>query len=162
MRRLTFVLAAALVARYGHSSHCSWAHPHQTRAERELCDRWGLHLWCDVRVHGNVLDFLDKAGEFKRTIIAGNFVLKVTNLETDASLMLNISGQFIFTPNPDNSPTLAENGRNLFLTMDPRPFVVLHRGRVLTETPSGDLLALVFNESNGRSVDICQTLAGGV
>ena len=43
----------------------------------------------------------------------------------------------------------------------PEPFTVFHRGRaVLTATPSGDMLALVFDELNGRSVDICQALAG--
>jgi hypothetical protein len=114
----------------------------------------------ELRVHGNLLDFLDTAGEFKKTIIAGNFVVKATNLETDRALTLNISGQFVFTPNPDNSLTLAAHGRNLFFTVDPEPFVVFHRGRaVLTATASGELLALVFNELSGQSIDICQALA---
>jgi hypothetical protein len=114
----------------------------------------------ELIVHGNLLEFVDKAGEFKRTIIAGNFVVKVTNLETGKSLALNISGQFIFTPNPDGSMTLSAHGQNLFFTVDPDPFVVFHRGRaVLNVTVSGELLALVFNELNGQSQDICQALA---
>ena len=115
----------------------------------------------EVRVHGNLLDFLDKAGEFKKTIIAGNFVVKATNIETDKSLTLNISGQFVITPNPDNSLTFAAHGRNLFITVDPEPFAVFTRGRaVLTATPSGEFLAFVFNELSGQSIDICQALAG--
>jgi hypothetical protein len=103
---------------------------------------------------------VDKAGEFKRTIIAGNFVVKVTNLETGKSLALNISGQFIFTPNPDGSMTLSSHGQNLFFTVEPDSFVVFHRGRaVLNVTVSGELLALVFSELNGQSQDICQALA---
>ncbi len=114
----------------------------------------------EMIVHGNLLEFLDKAGEFKKTIIAGNFVTKVTNLDTDKALTLNISGQFVFTPNPDGSMTIAAHGRNLFFTVEPEPFVVFHRGRaVLTVTASGDLLALVFNELNGQSADICDALA---
>jgi hypothetical protein len=116
-----------------------------------------------VRVHGNLLDFLDKVGEFKKTIIAGNFVVKATNLETSKSLTLNISGQFVITPNPGNSLTFAAHGRNLFFTVEPEPFTVFTRGRaVLTATPSGELLALVFNELSGQSLDICQELAGPV
>ena len=116
--------------------------------------------YLDLQVHGNLLDFVDKAGQFRKTIIAGNFVVKATNLETDASLALNISGQFVFTPNPDNSLTIAAHGRNLFFTIDPEPFTVFQRGRaVLTATPSGELLALVITDLNGQSTDICQSLA---
>jgi hypothetical protein len=93
-------------------------------------------------------------------LIAGHFLTKVTNLETGTSLLLNNSGQFVFTPNPDGSMTLDAHGRNVFFTVDPEPFVTFHRGRaVLTVTVSGELLALVFNELNGQSVDICRALA---
>jgi hypothetical protein len=116
--------------------------------------------YTEVRVHGNLLDFLDKAGEFKKTIIAGNFVVKAINLESNKSLTLNISGQFVITPNPDNSLMFAAHGRNLFFTVDPEPFSVFHRGRaVLTATVSNEMLALVFNELSGQSLDICEALA---
>jgi hypothetical protein len=164
MRRVTVVLLAAFV---GVSvTPTSAAGPIHIKLEPTAnfvvtgACTFGYNL-TEVRVHGNLLDFLDKAGEFKRTIIAGNFVVKATNLETDRSLTLNISGQFVITPNPDNSLTFAAHGRNLFFTVDPEPFTVLHKGRaVLTATPSGELLALVFNELSGQSVDICQALAG--
>lgn len=54
----------------------------------------------DLRVHANLLDFFDEAGDLTKEIIAGNFVTMVTNLETGASLTLNISGQFFVTPTP--------------------------------------------------------------
>jgi hypothetical protein len=116
--------------------------------------------FAEVRVHGNLLDFFDEAGNFTKEIIAGNFVVRVTNVETGASLTLNISGQFVYTPNPDGSLTLAAHGRNLLFTIDPEPFVVFHRGRaVLTATPTEGFLELVFIEVSGRSADICAALA---
>jgi hypothetical protein len=164
MRQATLVLLAAVVA--GSAAPASAAGPIHIKLEPSAnfittgACAFGFQL-IELRVHGTLLDFLDKAGEFRRTIIAGNFVIGVTNLETEKSLTLNISGQFIMTPNPDGSLTIAAHGRNLFFTIDPEPFTVLHRGRaVLTATASGDLLALVFSELNGQSVDICQALAG--
>ena len=163
MRRLAFVLVAALVgASVAPASAAGPVHiklePNARFVVAGACV-FGFEL-TELRVHGNLLDFVDRAGEFKRTIIAGNFVVGVTNLDTAKSLTLNISGQFFMTPNADGSLTIAAHGRNLFFTVDPEPFTVLHRGRaVLTATPSGDLLALVFEEVNGRSVDICQALA---
>jgi hypothetical protein len=162
MRRATLVLFAAFVV--GSAAPASAARPIHIKLEPSAhfimtgaCP-FGFEL-IELRVHGNLLDFVDKAGEFRRTIIAGNFVIGITNLETNKSLTLNISGQFIMTPTPDGSLTLAAHGRNLFFTIDPESFTVLHRGRaVLTATASGELLALVFNELNGQSVDICQAL----
>jgi hypothetical protein len=164
MRRLVFVLAAALVGGAGAVAPASAAGPLHIKLEPNpsfvvtgACV-FGVEF-SDLRVHGNLLDFVDRAGQFKMTIIAGNFVVGVTNLDTATSLTLNISGQFIFTPNPDGSLTIAAHGRNLFFTVDPEPFTVFHRGRaVLTATASGDMLALVFNELNGQSLDICQAL----
>jgi hypothetical protein len=163
MRRVTVLLFAAFVAAF--ATTASAAGPIRIKLEPNpsfvftgACT-FGVEF-TDVRVHGNLLDFLDKAGEFKKTIIAGNFVVKATNMETDKSLTLNISGQFVITPNPDNSLTFAAHGRNLFFTVDPEPFTVFTRGRaVLTATPSGEFLALVLNELNGQSIDICQALA---
>ena len=164
MRRLAFVLAAALVGATVVAAPASAAGPIHIKLEPNpsfvvtgACV-FGVEF-SDLRVNGNLLDFVDRAGEFKRTIIAGNFVVGVTNLDTAKSLTLNISGQFMFTPNPDGSVRLAAHGRNLFFTVDPEPFTVFHRGRaLLTAAPSGDLLALVFEELNGRSLDICQAL----
>jgi hypothetical protein len=164
MRRLVFVLAAALVGATVVAAPASAAGPIHIKLEPNpsfvvtgACV-FGVE-YSDLRVNGNLLDFVDRAGEFKRTIIAGNFVVGVTNLDTAKSLTLNISGQFFMTPNADGSLTIAAHGRNLFFTIDPEPFTVFHRGRaVLTATMSGDLLALVFNDLSGQSVDICQAL----
>jgi hypothetical protein len=162
MRRLTFVVAAALVCAI--AAPVSAAGPIHVKLEpNPSFVVTGACVFAyeltELRVHGNLLDFVDNAGQFRKTIIAGNFVVKVTNLETDNAITLNISGQFIFTPNPDGSLRLAAHGRNLFFTIDPEPFTVFHRGRaVLTVTPSGDMLGLVFNEVSGQSLDICQAL----
>ena len=166
MPRLTIVLLAVFVG--GFAATASAARPIHIKLEPAgstvvmgACPF--AAEFAELTVHGNLLDFVNKAGEFKRTIIAGNFVVKVTNLETAKSLALNISGQFIITPNPDGSLTISAHGQNLFFTVDPEPFVVFHRGRaVLNATVSGELLALVFNDLSGQSLDICQALAGPV
>lgn len=164
MRRVTVVLLAAFVgACVAPASAAGPLHvklePAASLVVTGACS-FGTEF-TDVRVHGNLLDFLNKSGEFKKTIIAGNFVLQVTNLETGKSLTLNISGQFLITPNADNSLTFNAHGRNLFITVEPDPFVVFHRGRAaVSATVGGELLALVFNEASGQSVDICEALAG--
>jgi hypothetical protein len=126
MRRVTLALFAALVVG-ATAAPASAAGPIRIKLEPSAqfivtgACAFAFEL-VELRVHGNLLDFVDKAGEFRRTIIAGNFVIGVTNLQTEKSLTLNISGQFIMTPNPDNSLTLAAHGRNLFFTIEPEPF----------------------------------------
>jgi hypothetical protein len=106
MRRINLVLAAALVgSAVAPASAAGPIHiklePNPSFVVTGACAFSAEYT--DLRVHGNLLDFVDRAGEFKKTIIAGNFVVRVTNLETDNAITLNISGQFIFTPNPDGS-----------------------------------------------------------
>jgi hypothetical protein len=114
----------------------------------------------DLRLHARLMDFVDKTGEFKRAIAAGDEVVKVTNLQTGKSIVLNISGQYVLTPNSDGSLTLTAHGRFLFVTVEPEPFVESTRGRaVLNATVSGEMLALVMETLNGQSVDICQALS---
>ena len=100
MRRMTAVIFAALIGASG--APASASEPTHVRLEPNpsfvvtgACTFAVEFL--DLRVHGNLLDFVDKAGEFKKTIIAGDFVVKVTNVDTERSLALNISGQFVFT-----------------------------------------------------------------
>jgi hypothetical protein len=114
----------------------------------------------DVRVHGNEIVFFDREGNLTKAIIAGNFVVRLTNAETGSSLTLNISGQFFLTPNPDGSQTLVGHGRNLFFTVTPEPFFVFHVGRAaLTVSFTEESVDLVFNEVRGKSNDVCDALA---
>ena len=114
----------------------------------------------EIRVHGNSLSFFDKTGAETRSLLNGNFVSRLTNLETGKSLVLNISGQFTFTSNPDGTLTLTAHGRNLFFTDAPEPFLVFHGGRaVLTLTFTEESLELVFVETSGLSREMCAALS---
>jgi hypothetical protein len=115
----------------------------------------------EVRVHGNSIVFFDQDGVETRSIVNGNFVARITNLDTGKSLLLNISGQFTFTSNPDGTLTLEAHGRNLFFTAEPEPFLVFRGGRaVLTITFTEESVELVFVEVSGMGFDVCEALAG--
>ena len=117
--------------------------------------------YSEVRVHGNDLVFFDPQGDLTKEIVAGNFVTTVTNVETGASLTLNISGQFFITPNSDGSLANDAHGRNLFFTTAPEPFLLFHRGHTdLTLTFTEESFELVIHELRGQGVDLCAALAG--
>lgn len=116
--------------------------------------------YAEVRVHGNGLVFFDASGDVRKTIISGNFVATLVNAATGTSLTLNISGQFVITPNPDGSQILVAHGRNLFFTQVPEPFFRFHRGRaVLTITGPEEGFGLVLDEVRGKGFDVCEALA---
>ena len=164
MRRLPLVLLTAVLA--ASAAPAAAAPPERFKLEPAgaftltgLCD-FEVEIE-DVRVHGNSIVFFDTDGVETRTILNGNFVSRLTNLETGKSLLLNISGQFTFTSNPDGSLTLTAHGRNLFFTGDPEPFLVFHGGRaVLRATFTEETFELVFVETSGTSTDMCAVLAG--
>ena len=113
--------------------------------------------YAEVRVHGNGIVFFNASGDVTTTIISGNFVATLVNAATGTSLTLNISGQFVITPNPDGSQSLVAHGRNLFFTDVPEPFFRFHRGRaVLTIT---DEFGLILEEVRGKGFDVCEALA---
>jgi hypothetical protein len=112
--------------------------------------------YAEVRVHAHHRVFFNASGEVKKEIISGNFVATLVNAATGTSLTLNISGQFLVTPNPDGSLTLLAHGRNLFFTDLPETFFRFHRGRaVVTINESG----LVLEELRGKGFDVCEALA---
>jgi hypothetical protein len=113
--------------------------------------------YAEVRVHGHELVFFNRSGDVRKTIISGNFVATLVNAATGTSLTLNISGQFVITPNPDGTLRLVAHGRNLFFTDVPEPFFRFHRGRaVLTITSE---FGLVLDEVRGKGFDVCKALA---
>jgi hypothetical protein len=163
MRRLLLVLLTGII---GASVAPAAAAP-PDRFKLDSGGTFTLPGFCDfdveideVRVQGNSIDFFDNDGVPTRSILNGNFVSRITNLETEESLLLNISGQFIFTSNPDGTLTLTAHGRNLFYTTDPEPFVVFRGGlAVLTVTFTEESLELVFVDVSGMGFDVCEALA---
>jgi hypothetical protein len=162
MRRLVLILLTALLAFA--ASPAAAVPPERSKLDpaeftiEAVCD-FDVE-YSEVRVHGNEIVFFDQGGDLAKAIIAGNFVVTLTNAETGSSLTLNISGQFFVTPNPDGSQTLVGHGRNLFFTVTPEPFFVFHVGRAaLTISFTEESVDLVFNEVSGKGNDICDALA---
>ena len=163
MRRLLLILLTAILG--SAAPLAAAAPPERVKLEpaeftiEGICD-FDVE-YSEVRVHGNSLVFSGREGDFTKAITSGNFVATFTNATTGASRTLNISGQFLFTPNPDGSQTLAAHGRNVLFTVAPEPFMVFHVGRaVLNISFTDDSVEFVFEEVSGKSFDVCEALAG--
>src|SRR5688500_7048077 len=118
----------------------------------EICD-FNVE-YAEVRVHGHEIVFFNRSGDVRKTIISGNFVAKLVNATTGTSLTLNISGQFVITPNPDGTMRLLAHGRNVFFTDVPEPFIRFHRGRaVVTITRE---FGLLLDELGGTGLVGCE------
>ena len=104
----------------------------------------------EVRVSGRSTTFFNADGNATRSIIRGNWVVELTNMDTEMSIRLNISGQFFIRG------SFRAHGRNLLYTSFPRRFMVLAVGNVLLDTSNG----LEYRNQRGRIVDICARLAG--
>ena len=103
----------------------------------------------EVRVSGHATTFFAAGGNVTKTIIRGNWIVELTNMETEESVRLNISGQFFI------SDGFRAHGRNLLYTSVPEPFMVLAVGNVVLDLNNG----LEYRNARGRIVDICARLA---
>ena len=104
----------------------------------------------EVRVSGHATTFFNANGEATKAIIRGNWIVELTNMDTEETIRLNISGQFFIRD------TFRAHGRNLLYTSFPRPFMVLAVGNVVLDQSNG----LEYRNPRGRIVDICARLAG--
>jgi hypothetical protein len=104
----------------------------------------------EVRVSGHATTFFNAAGDATKSIIRGNWVVQLTNMDTEESMRLNISGQFFIRG------SFRAHGRNLLYTSFPKPFMVLAVGNVVLDSSNG----LEYRNPRGRIVDICARLAG--
>ena len=103
----------------------------------------------ELRVSGHALTFFDRNGDFSKAIISGNWIIRLTNVETGESLRLNISGQFYIRD------SFVAHGRNLLFHVVPEPIMVLAVGNADVDLAAG----LSVSRSRGRLIDICAILA---
>lgn len=98
-----------------------------------------------------------------RQLITGTFRVRATNLESEESLDLNISGPGVVTENPDGSVTLEAHGPWLlwFFPDDlgpgsPGQLFVNHGNIVQTFRGDG---GITIDKQTGSQTDICAALA---
>jgi hypothetical protein len=102
----------------------------------------------------------DDAGNVDGYEVTGPLIGRITNVNTGASRVLNLSGLGIVTFNPDGSYDAIVNGNFLVFFKsgeNPSNELLFMSGRtVLHGSPTG-VKTLV--DQSGRSEDLCQTLA---
>lgn len=105
----------------------------------------------ELRVSGHALTFFNRNGDFAKAVINGNFVVRLTNVETGESLRLNISGQFLIR----DGLGFDAHGRNLLFAPIPEPLLVLSVGNSDVDLSEG----LAVSRTRGRLTDVCAILA---
>ena len=103
----------------------------------------------ELRTSGHSLTYFDRNGDFAKAIINGNWIIRLTNLETGETLRLNISGQFFIRD------SFVAHGRNLLFHFLPEPLMVLSVGNSDVDLAAG----LSVSRTRGRLIDVCGILA---
>jgi hypothetical protein len=147
-RRVALILALALVLL-----------PHPTASAQGM----PLEGVCAFPVLGEVLvDQTAARGQNPfRLIVTGRLVVRVTNLSTGKSLVLNASGPTFITSNPDGTSTYVYRGRAiiaLFPGEAEGPQLFVNSGQVtLTLNAAGRATQVV--RQTGHKEDLCAALA---
>jgi hypothetical protein len=117
----------------------------------------------DVLVQATVNKEFIKTFSNGRQLITGAFRVRVTNLDSDASLDLNIPGPGVFVEHPDGSATLESHGPWLlwFFPDDlgpgsPGQLFVNNGNFVQTFHADG---SITIDKQTGSQTDICAALA---
>lgn len=109
-----------------------------------------------------MITFVDRDGNFRWQLVAGRFILRLTNDGTGASIVINSTGPGKITLNPDGTLTIVGEGHWSLFTFPgdvPPSTVLLTSGRIeLTVDPTTGRLVLVSLQ--GTSEDLCAALAG--
>ncbi len=107
-----------------------------------------------------VLIFPNAADGSHRELISGRFVQRLVNVETGASMVVNVSGPAKLTVRADGSTTLQARGRSSFYRFDGEPggpgFWVTNGPLTYSFDSSG---ALVHSQLPRNSLDVCAALA---
>jgi hypothetical protein len=103
----------------------------------------------ELRVSGHALTFFNRNGDFSKAIVNGNWIVRLTNVETGESMRLNISGQFYIRDG------FIAHGRNLLFHVFPEPIMVLSIGNSDVDLAEG----LSVSRSRGQLIDVCAILA---
>jgi hypothetical protein len=103
--------------------------------------------------------FFDRNGNVTRQLFTGNFVVRLTNEQTDASIELNVSGPGTLEANPDG--TLLGEAKGLLLLLlfptDPGgPGAFVYSGR--TDFLIGATGTVTVIRAEGKVRDICAAL----
>ena len=110
----------------------------------------------DLRIRYHTND----AGAVDGYEVTGPLVGRITNTETGASVVRNLSGLGVVTLNPDGSyDALADGNFLLFFRTGDSPsneLLLLHGRTLLHGSPTGQKTLV---SSTGRSEDLCKTLA---
>lgn len=103
--------------------------------------------------------FTDAAGQPTHIIITGRFVVRLTNLDSGNSMVLNASGPGTLTFNADGTLTLDAQGpaTALLLASDAGgPSAFYDEGRAIVVIGATGIVSRVFV---GHEVDLCAALA---
>ena len=100
--------------------------------------------------------FMDSDGNPIRSLVTGSLVVRLTNLENDASTVINISGPLRLVYNDDGTSAQYFHGRSIaffegifYLAIGRHVFLVDQTGFSVIEEGS----------KSGRSIDVCGSLA---
>jgi hypothetical protein len=152
MRRHLYILPAILVLLLSVAPAAA-ARPEHTRLEPQAFTIVGSCPFDvdyeETRVSGHATTFFDRNGEPTKTLIRGNWIVRLTNVDTGETMSLNISGQFFVRGE------FKVHGRNLLFHFAPVPILVLSIGNTVLDVTNG--LEIVSN--HGRLIDICAALA---
>jgi hypothetical protein len=99
--------------------------------------------------------FLDAAGNPTRVLTTGSLLVRLTNVEDDISVILNIGGPVQVTANPDGTATLVFLGRGIAF-LDGVFYLAIGRHVFLLDA-NGSLIEP--GSKSGRSVDVCAMLS---
>lgn len=111
---------------------------------------------------GFTITFVDREGNVRRVLGSGRIVLRFTNDDTGASIVVNSTGPGKFTENPDGTLTILGGGHWTILTFpgDVPPSTALYTSGRIELTVDLATGRLVLVSLNGTSEDLCAALTG--
>ena len=116
----------------------------------------------DVINKEKITTFFDQEGNERFSLITGALKVRVTNLDTGTSKVLNVSGPARFDPHPDGSLTITTRGAT-FLYFFPGddtgglPLLAFAHGQTVLEIDAEG--ALTVTSVRGDVQDACELLA---
>ncbi len=168
MRRMTMgLLLALLLATFGIVSPAGAVPPDREPVPTE--PPFTLAGQCDFNVlfetitnREKITTFFDQAGNERFSLITGALKVRLTNLDTGTSKVLNISGPLRLEPTPDGSLTITFRGPTLLFFFpgdDPGglpPLALIH-GKTVIEVSAE--AAFTVTSVRGHVEDVCELLA---
>ena len=101
--------------------------------------------------------FMDSEGNPIRSLITGSLVVRLTNVENDASTVINISGPLRLVFDEDGTATQYFHGRSIAF-FDGIFYLAIGRHLFLVDQTGFGVIE--EGRKSGRSIDVCATLSG--